>query len=66
MYIAAVKFDQNDEPSEMGTSKRSFCTECSSMLWNYHDEWPQVCAIRNQSLMPSTTPFQLACQLRVY
>jgi hypothetical protein len=42
MYIAATKFDADDNVAEMGTSKRSFCTECSSMLWNYHDEWPEV------------------------
>ncbi|ODN81616.1 hypothetical protein L202_02023 [Cryptococcus amylolentus CBS 6039] len=40
VYIAPVKLDENDKPVEMGNSKRSFCTECSSMLWNYHDEWP--------------------------
>lgn len=42
VYIAPLKFDKDDKPSEMGTSKRSFCTECSTMLWNYHDEYPQV------------------------
>ncbi|WVO12514.1 hypothetical protein L204_100114 [Cryptococcus depauperatus] len=40
VYIAPLEFDENDKPTKMGTSKRSFCTECSSMLWNYHDEWP--------------------------
>ncbi|KIR29288.1 hypothetical protein I307_05953 [Cryptococcus deuterogattii 99/473] len=40
VYVAAVEFDENDKPTKMGNSKRSFCTECSSMLWNYHDEWP--------------------------
>lgn len=42
VYVAPVAFDKNDKPSEEGTSKRSFCSECSSMLWNYHDEWPDV------------------------
>lgn len=42
VYVAAVEFDENDKPTKMGNSKRSFCTECSSMLWNYHDEWPDV------------------------
>ncbi|EAL19231.1 hypothetical protein CNBH3300 [Cryptococcus deneoformans B-3501A] len=42
VYVAALDFDENDKPTKMGTSKRSFCTECSSMLWNYHDEWPDV------------------------
>jgi hypothetical protein len=42
VYIAAVEFDQDDKPAKMGTSKRSFCTECSAMLWNYHDEYPDV------------------------
>jgi hypothetical protein len=42
VYIAPLTFDKDDKPAEMGTSKRSFCTECSSMLWNYHDEYPQV------------------------
>ncbi|KAL7418366.1 hypothetical protein Q5752_006824 [Cryptotrichosporon argae] len=40
VYIAPVEFDHDDKPKKMGNSKRSFCTECSSMLWNYHDEWP--------------------------
>ncbi|OWZ41110.1 hypothetical protein C343_05067 [Cryptococcus neoformans C23] len=40
VYVAALEFDENDKPTKMGTSKRSFCTECSSMLWNYHDEFP--------------------------
>ncbi|WWD19529.1 hypothetical protein CI109_103990 [Kwoniella shandongensis] len=40
VYIAALAYDKDDKPTEEGTSKRSFCTECSSMLWNYHDEWP--------------------------
>lgn len=42
VYIAPVKFHPDDSVAETGTSKRSFCTECSAMLWNYHDEWPQV------------------------
>lgn len=42
VYVAALEFDENDKPTKMGTSKRSFCTECSSMLWNYHDEFPDV------------------------
>lgn len=42
MYIAPLSFDKDDKPDKMGTSKRSFCTECSSMLWNYHDEFPDV------------------------
>ena len=42
VYIAPLTFDKDDKPAEMGTSKRSFCTECSAMLWNYHDEYPQV------------------------
>ncbi|CAD6573945.1 MAG: hypothetical protein TREMPRED_000969 [Tremellales sp. Tagirdzhanova-0007] len=41
VYIAPLSFDKNDKPNKMGTSKRSFCTECSSMLWNYHDEYPE-------------------------
>ncbi|WVQ84929.1 hypothetical protein IAT38_007092 [Cryptococcus sp. DSM 104549] len=40
VYIAPLTFDEDDNPKDIGTSKRSFCTECSSMLWNYHDEWP--------------------------
>ncbi|ORY26707.1 DUF636 domain protein [Naematelia encephala] len=40
VYIAAVSFNDDDTPKKIGNSKRSFCTECSSMLWNYHDEWP--------------------------
>jgi hypothetical protein len=40
VYIAALEFDKDDKPSKEGTSKRSFCSNCSSMLWNYHDEYP--------------------------
>ncbi|GFZ48594.1 hypothetical protein JCM24511_06342, partial [Saitozyma sp. JCM 24511] len=40
VYIAAVEFDKHDKVKKAGNSKRSFCTECSSMLWNYHDEYP--------------------------
>lgn len=45
VYIAPLTFDSDDKPAEMGTSKRSFCTECSSMLWNFHDEWPEVSSL---------------------
>jgi hypothetical protein len=42
VYVAALSYDDADKPTKMGTSKRSFCTNCSSMLWNYHDEYPDV------------------------
>lgn len=42
VYVAAVEFDKNDKVKKAGNCKRSFCTECSSMLWNYHDEYPDV------------------------
>ena len=42
VYNAVLKFDKNDKPTKTGTSERSFCTECSSMLWNYHPEYPDV------------------------
>ncbi len=42
IYIAPLTYDHDDKPLKMGTSKRTFCTECSSMLWNYHDEYPDV------------------------
>lgn len=35
-----MSFDANDTPTQMCNSQRSFCGECSSMLWNYDDEWP--------------------------
>lgn len=59
VYIAPVKFDKEDNPSEMGTSKRSFCTECSAMLWNYHDEYPKVSQAATRVLrvhLKSNTP----------
>ena len=37
-----MKFDKDDNCTEQSESKRSFCSECSSMLWNYHDEWPHA------------------------
>ncbi|KAK4683817.1 hypothetical protein P7C73_g6402, partial [Tremellales sp. Uapishka_1] len=40
VYVAPMSFDENDQVKEEGKCKRSFCTECSSMLWNYHDEYP--------------------------
>ncbi|WVF73119.1 hypothetical protein IAT40_007938 [Kwoniella sp. CBS 6097] len=39
-YTAVKSFDDDDKPKEMCNSKRSFCGECSSMLWLYDDEWP--------------------------
>ncbi|KAK1922019.1 Mss4-like protein [Papiliotrema laurentii] len=41
VYQGALEFDANDKPTKPGNSKRSFCSNCSSMLWNYHDEWPE-------------------------
>ncbi|WOO82026.1 Putative glutathione-dependent formaldehyde-activating enzyme [Vanrija pseudolonga] len=40
-YYAPVEFDENDEPKVQGNSKRSFCSNCSTMMWNWHEEWPQ-------------------------
>ncbi|RXK37785.1 hypothetical protein M231_04941 [Tremella mesenterica] len=40
VYKACMEFDKDDNCIESSTSKRSFCEECSSMLWNYHDDWP--------------------------
>jgi hypothetical protein len=42
VYVAAVEFDKDDKVQKAGNCKRSFCSECSSMLWNYHDEYPDV------------------------
>ncbi|EIW72257.1 hypothetical protein TREMEDRAFT_20116, partial [Tremella mesenterica DSM 1558] len=42
VYKACMEFDKDDNCIESSTSKRSFCEECSSMLWNYHDDWPHV------------------------
>ncbi|WRT70337.1 uncharacterized protein IL334_007335 [Kwoniella shivajii] len=39
-YTAVKSFDENDKPKEMCNSQRNFCSECSSMLWLYDDEWP--------------------------
>lgn len=57
MYIAPLSFDKDDKPDKMGTSKRSFCTECSSMLWNYHDEFPDVRPSNLFLTPPSHPPF---------
>ena len=43
-YIAPMEFDENDKPTKMAGGKRSFCGDCSSMLWNYDEEWKQVCS----------------------
>ncbi|WVQ86175.1 hypothetical protein IAT38_008343 [Cryptococcus sp. DSM 104549] len=40
VYHAAVSFNEDDSPKEMGDINRSFCTECSTMLWNARDQFP--------------------------
>ncbi|RSH81163.1 uncharacterized protein EHS24_008600 [Apiotrichum porosum] len=39
-YTPAMAFDKNDHPTRKTTSIRTFCGDCSAMLWNWHPEWP--------------------------
>ncbi|KFX93181.1 hypothetical protein O988_05925 [Pseudogymnoascus sp. VKM F-3808] len=38
---SAVK-DRGTKKEQKCTSERSFCSNCSTMLWNYDDEWPEL------------------------
>lgn len=40
-YIAVLEFDADDNPTKRVKSKRSFCGDCSSMLWLHDDQWAQ-------------------------
>lgn len=51
-----MEFDKHDKVKKAGNSKRSFCTECSSMLWNYHDEYPDVSRRTGLDSEPSSSP----------
>jgi hypothetical protein len=44
-YIAVLEFDENDQPKKRANSKRSFCGECSSMLWLHDEEWANVSVV---------------------
>ena len=43
-YRAPMEFDANDKPLKLAGGVRSFCEDCSSMLWNYDEEWAKVSA----------------------
>jgi len=58
-YIAPMEFDANDKPTKMAGGKRSFCGDCSSMLWNYDEEWAKVSAgstAMSESLLSRADP----------
>ncbi|RSH81999.1 uncharacterized protein EHS24_008201 [Apiotrichum porosum] len=39
-YSAPLAFDAQDRVTKRCNSVRTFCTDCSSMLWNWDSEWP--------------------------
>ncbi|KAL5349400.1 hypothetical protein ACLOAV_005691 [Pseudogymnoascus australis] len=39
-YIAVM--DRGTKKEKKCTSERSFCSNCSTMLWNYDAEWPEL------------------------
>merc|ERR1711941_239382 len=38
-YQAVLGFNKDGTPAKRSNGTRSFCSECSSMLWNYDEEW---------------------------
>ena len=42
VYRAVMSWDKADKPTKFGKSERSFCGECSAMLWNHEEEWAHV------------------------
>ncbi|KAJ9109822.1 hypothetical protein QFC20_003238 [Naganishia adeliensis] len=38
-YRAVLEFNKDGTPKTRSGGTRSFCSECSSMLWNYDEEW---------------------------
>ncbi|OBT75304.1 hypothetical protein VF21_05642 [Pseudogymnoascus sp. 05NY08] len=38
---SAIK-DRGTKKEQQCTSERSFCSNCSTMLWNYDAEWPEL------------------------
>lgn len=44
-YSAPLAFDAQDRVTKRCNSVRTFCTDCSSMLWNWDSEWPDVSGV---------------------
>ncbi|WWD03581.1 hypothetical protein V865_001635 [Kwoniella europaea PYCC6329] len=38
-YNAVKSYDKDDKPKERYGSERAFCSECSSMLWCFDEQW---------------------------
>ncbi|KAF8311401.1 hypothetical protein DL93DRAFT_1484603 [Clavulina sp. PMI_390] len=57
----AVKYDENGKPDGRHNSQRSFCGNCSTMLWLFDDQWPELIhpfasAIDTKLVDPSKLP----------
>ncbi|KII86722.1 hypothetical protein PLICRDRAFT_43372 [Plicaturopsis crispa FD-325 SS-3] len=43
-FISVYKavLDRGTPEERIGTSNRSFCSKCSTMLWQFDDKWPEL------------------------
>lgn len=50
-----MEFNADDTPKKRCNGIRSFCGDCSAMLWNYDEEWANVSGNDHLSFRPSLT-----------